>query len=84
MEITYLREEDILELYLEHIGQPTLRNSGGFSSAVARPMQSAFGKDAYPTLLLKAAALMQSLAENQSFVDGNKRIAWLAGNVFPP
>jgi death-on-curing protein len=45
-------------------------------------MQSAFGEDAYATLFLKAAALIQSLAENQSFVDGNKRIAWLADNAF--
>jgi death-on-curing protein len=45
-------------------------------------MQSAFGEDAYPTLFLKAAAIVQSLAENQSFVDGNKRIAWLAGTAF--
>jgi death-on-curing protein len=45
-------------------------------------MQSAFGEDAYPTIFLKAAALMQSLAENQSFIDGNKRIAWFAGKAF--
>jgi death-on-curing protein len=25
---------------------------------------------------------MQSLAENQPFVDGNKRIAWLSGKAF--
>jgi len=25
---------------------------------------------------------MQSLAENQPFVDGNKRIAWICGKVF--
>lgn len=31
---------------------------------------------------LKVAALMHSLAENQPFVDGNKRIAWLSGKLF--
>lgn len=82
METSYLSEDDILELYRQHIGPPTLRNPGGFSSAVARPMTSLFGQDAYPTLFLKAAALMHSLAQNQPFVDGNKRIAWLAGNAF--
>jgi len=25
---------------------------------------------------------MQSLAENQSFLDGNKRIAWICGKLF--
>jgi death-on-curing protein len=82
MRARYVTEQQVLGIYRRHIGPETLRNPGGFSSAVARPMQSAFGEDAYPTLFLKAAALMQSLAENQSFVDGNKRIAWLAGNAF--
>ena len=31
---------------------------------------------------LKTAALMQSLAENQPFKDGNKRIAWISGKLF--
>jgi death-on-curing protein len=46
------------------------------------PRQSAFGKDAYATIALKAAALMQSLAQNQPFVDGKIRIAWICGKVF--
>lgn len=41
-----------------------------------------FGEDAYPTLSLKAAALLDSLARNHALVDGNKRIAWLAAVVF--
>jgi len=41
-----------------------------------------FGQDAYETVSLKAAALMQSLAQNQPFLDGNKRIAWLCGKAF--
>jgi death-on-curing protein len=82
MRVRYLTEDEVLGIYRRHIGPETLRSPGGFSSAVARPMQSAFGEDAYPTLFLKAAALMQSLAENQSLVDGNKRIAWLASNAF--
>jgi len=57
-------------------------DSGGLSSAVGRPMHLAFGEAAYPTIFLKAAALMQSLAENQSFVGGNKRIARFAGKAF--
>ena len=78
----YLTEEDILAFYREAIGEPVLRYPAGFASAIGRPQQSVFGEDAYPTLTLKAAALMQSLAENQPFVDGNKRISWIAGKVF--
>jgi death-on-curing protein len=64
------------------IGNPVLRYPDGLASAVGRPQQSAFGEDAYPSVTLKAAALMQSLAENQPFVDGNKRIAWICGKLF--
>lgn len=71
----YLTFEDVVAFYREAIGEPDLRYPDGLESAIGRPQQSAFGEDAYPTLPLKTAALMQSLAENQSFVDGNKRSA---------
>lgn len=38
--------------------------------------------DAYPTIAIKAAALLHSLASNHPLVDGNKRLAWLATVVF--
>ncbi len=78
----FLTVENVIRFYTEAIGTPVLRNPDGLASAVGRPQQSAFGEDAYPSLSLKAAALMQSLAENQPFVDGNKRIAWICGKVF--
>ena len=78
----YLNEADIVAIHREVIGEPVLRYADGLSSAVGRPQQSAFGEEAYPTLQLKAAALMQSLAENQPFADGNKRIAWICGKLF--
>ncbi|HEV3086434.1 MAG TPA: Fic family protein [Candidatus Elarobacter sp.] len=78
----YLTEDDVIAFYTEAIGTPVLRYPEGLASAVGRPQQTAFGEDAYPTLMLKAAALMQSLAQNQPFIDGNKRIAWIAGKVF--
>lgn len=36
----------------------------------------------YPTLPLKAAALMQSLATNRAVSEGNDRLTWLAVVVF--
>ena len=47
-------------------------------SAVNRPKQSAFGEDAYPTIFDKAAALLESLAQNHSFHSANKRTAFLS------
>jgi Fic family protein len=40
------------------------------------------GRDLYPTLAEKAAALALSLAGNHPFVDGNKRVAHAAMEVF--
>lgn len=53
---------------------------GLLESALARPQATAFGEDAYPTLLEKAAALTHSLAKNRALVDGNKRLT-LAGLI---
>lgn len=74
---------DVLYLHALEVGPDVpLRDRGLLESAIARPQQSAFGEDAYPTLHLKAAALLQSLAQNQPFEDGNKRVAVLATFVF--
>lgn len=50
-------------------------------SATYRPQSSAFGEDAYPTIFDKSAALFESLAQNHSFHNANKRTA-LASIVF--
>lgn len=54
-----------------------VRDEGLLFSALARPEASVFGKDAYETLELKAAALMSSIARNHALFDGNKRTAWI-------
>lgn len=79
----FLDREDILVAAAAALGtQPAVGDYGLLDSAVARPRATAFGLDAYPTLLTKAAALMQSLARNHSLVDGNKRTAWAAAWTF--
>lgn len=59
-----------------------MRDLGLLDAAAARPRSSAFGEDAYPTVELKAAALLHSIATNHALVDGNKRLGWLATTVF--
>ena len=59
-----------------------VRDEGLFFSALARPTASAFGRDAYPGLELKAAALLNSLARNHALMDGNKRTAWILTVAF--
>ncbi len=51
---------------------------GLLEAALACPRATAFGKDAYPTLDAKAAALLHSLARNHALIDGNKRLALAA------
>lgn len=53
-----------------HVG---LRDLGLLESALARPQATFSGKDLYPTILNKAAALFHSLMFNHPFLDGNKR-----------
>jgi len=80
----HLTFDDILALASDAVAPAELlvRDFGLLHSAVARPQATAFGHDAYPTVALKAAALMESLARNHALVDGNKRLAWLATMVF--
>ena len=80
-EVEYFDLEDLLRM-VRALDAGPVRDVGLLDSAAARPRASAFGEDAYPTLALKAAALLHSLARNHALVDGNKRLAWLATVVF--
>jgi len=80
-QVEYLDLEDLLRLVRDLEAGP-VRDLGLLDSAAGRPRASAFGADAYPTLELKAAALLHSIARNHALVDGNKRLAWLATVVF--
>lgn len=51
-------------------------------SAIHRPMQSAFGTEAYPDIFTKAAALFESIAKNHCFHNANKRTAFVALRQF--
>lgn len=80
-QVDYLDLEDLLGL-VRDLGVGPVRDLGLLDAARLRPASSAFGADAYPTLDLKAAALLHSLARNHPLVDGNKRLGWLATVVF--
>ena len=68
----------IHEILIEETGgAPRLRDVGALESAVMRP-QIGY----YDGIVEEAAALMESLAINHPFVDGNKRIAFAAADTF--
>jgi death-on-curing protein len=79
----YLDRDDVLTAGAAAVGQIlTVSDYGLLDAAVARPRATVFGLDAYPDSFAKAAALLQSLARNHAFVDGNERTAWAAAWTF--
>ena len=69
----YITDEEALAIVHEmgfHI-----KDVGLLGSALGRPRASAFGEDAYPDLITKAAALFESMVRNHALHDGNKRFA---------
>lgn len=80
-ETTFLTVSDALKLHdlLIHRygGSAGVRDVGALESALFRP-QSGY----YDDIIAEAAALLESLAINHPFIDGNKRIAFAVADVF--
>lgn len=79
--VEYLDLEDLLALTADLRAGP-VRDHGLLEAASARPRTTVFGEDAYPGTLDKAAAMLHSLCKSHALVDGDKRLAWLAADVF--
>ncbi|RLA38617.1 MAG: type II toxin-antitoxin system death-on-curing family toxin [Gammaproteobacteria bacterium] len=77
----HLSREDILAIHVDLIekfgGDKGIRDIGALESAIGR-LQTGYYKD----IVEETAALMESLAINHPFVDGNKRIAFFCSDVF--
>ena len=83
-EPVWLRLEAILaahdEQHAEHGGGVGIRDRGLLESALARPLNlHAYGE---PSLAKLAAASAFGIAKNHPFVDGNKRTALVAAELF--
>lgn len=66
----------------ELIDPSDYRDHNKLESAVARPFQTFGGEDLHQTLFQKAAALFHSIACNHAFLNGNKRTAVMALDMF--
>lgn len=79
----FLTIEHILQLHalvlLHDGGADGVRDIGRLEAAVATQHQEVFGKELYPSVHTKAAAMIRGIIEDHLFVDGNKRTALLAG-----
>ena len=65
------------EQLLTHGGAEGIRDRGALESALARPFSTFGGDELIPDPIEKAAALLESVAINHPFVDGNKRTAFV-------
>jgi len=65
------------QLIEEYGGVTGIRDTDLLESAIFRP-QTGY----YSSVAEEAAALMESLANNHPFIDGNKRIAFAAAHTF--
>ncbi|MDQ8735037.1 type II toxin-antitoxin system death-on-curing family toxin [Paenibacillus sp. LHD-38] len=88
MGIRYLSVQEVIAINValiqkyspsEHVG---VKDSGLMESTILRPHSSAFGDDAYPSLIDKATALFESLGMNHPFQNANKRTAFAALVIF--
>ena len=79
--IQYLSLDEVLSIHeriIEHFGGPPgVRDLGLLESALFRPRTGY-----YQDIAEMAAALFESLIMNHPFVDGNKRVAFFATDVF--
>jgi len=82
----FLTVEEVSSLHEDQLrlfgGSSGLRDRGAFESAVATPQASFGGEFLHEDLFEMAAAYAFHIAENQPFVDGNKRTGLNAALVF--
>jgi death-on-curing protein len=80
-ERVYLTVAEVIAIHHHQIeeygGVHGLRDQGALESAVFRP-QTGY----YSDLSEEAAALLESLVNNQAFLDGNKRVGFAAAHTF--
>ncbi len=81
MNSNFLTIEEVIAIHDDQVeqfgGSYGLREMGALESALFRPQMGY-----YDGIIEEAAALMESLAMNHPFVDGNKRVAFFATAAF--
>ena len=81
----FLSLEQVVELHARILeqsgGAEGVRDLAALESSIAQPHQTFDGRELYPSIPAKAAALGFFLVRNHPFVDGNKRVAHAALEV---
>lgn len=71
-----LTGEDLLR-FADALGM-SVRDEGLLMSAAIRPAMHLHGKDLYPDVVTKAAAVTHSIVAHRPLAKGNKRLGWIA------
>ena len=84
--VIFLSVDDVLEIHRRVVetfgGDAGLRDRGLLESAIAMPRSTFDGTDLHTGVAEKAAAYHYHLCANHPFVDGNKRVAVTAAELF--
>ena len=85
-EPSFLRLQEVLDLHADQLdlfgGSDGIRDPGGLEAALAMPSATFDGSFLHDGIFEMAAAYAFHIAENQPFIDGNKRTALNAALVF--
>jgi death-on-curing protein len=81
--ITVKKAEKIHKSLIETFGGAHgIRDVAGLESALSRPFQTFDNAEFYPTILEKAASLLESILINHPLIDGNKRTGYVLVRLF--
>jgi death-on-curing protein len=84
--IQFLGVEHLLAIHRQVIrrfrGRAGLRDPGLLESAAAMPSAQFGGEFLHPTVAAMAAAYLFHVCRNHAFIDGNKRVALVAAEMF--
>lgn len=59
-----------------------MRDTALLESALGRPSATLFGREPYPDIHIKGAALLHSVWRNHPILDGNNRVGWMLCVLF--
>lgn len=87
MTVRYLTENELIAINQYIIqqadeGPAAVVDPDSLKTVINEPQKIAYGHEAYSTIWLKAACLLQKITKNHIFEDGNKRTAYLSTVIF--
>ena len=81
--ISFKEVEQLHQILIDKFGgSHGVRDKSALESAIVRPFQTFDGKELYPSILEKAASLIESILINHPFIDGNKRTGYTLLRLF--